>query len=78
PAASHLESAVQCDQVHAQGGKVQLRLEGIDSHLEISVADNGPGIDQRALENVFGRFWQGPVRNITDSGMGLAARGESL
>jgi signal transduction histidine kinase/CheY-like chemotaxis protein len=54
-----------------QGGKVQVRLERINSHLEIVVADNGKGIDAHALENVFDRFWQGVNRAGGDSGMGL-------
>ena len=52
-------------------GKVQVRLERINSHLEIVVADNGQGIDKRALENVFDRFWQAPSRTGGDTGMGL-------
>ena len=53
-----------------KGGKVQVRLERINSHLEIVVADNGQGIDKRALENVFERFWQaGP--HTAERGMGL-------
>jgi signal transduction histidine kinase/CheY-like chemotaxis protein len=51
-------------------GKVQVRLERINSHLEIVVADNGEGIDQRALENVFDRFWQGS-RASGEHGLGL-------
>jgi len=52
-------------------GKVQVRLERINSHLEIVVADNGQGIDRRALENVFDRFWQGTGRGSGERGMGL-------
>ena len=54
-----------------KGGKVQVRLERINSHLEIVVADNGQGIDPRALDNVFERFWQGPNNTTGDRGMGL-------
>jgi CheY-like chemotaxis protein len=54
-----------------KGGKVQVRLERINSHLEIVVADNGQGIDQRALESVFDRFWQATSPNSGDRGMGL-------
>jgi signal transduction histidine kinase len=51
---------------------VQVRLERINSHLEITVADNGEGIDRDALSNVFERFWQGAVRGTGgDRGMGL-------
>ncbi len=56
-----------------KGGKVQVRLERINSHLEIVVADNGQGIDKRALENVFERFWQaGPHSSERGMGLGLS------
>jgi signal transduction histidine kinase/ActR/RegA family two-component response regulator len=54
-----------------RGGNVQVRLERINSHLEITVADDGDGIDPRALENVFERFWQVGVRSAGERGMGL-------
>ena len=54
-----------------KGGKVQVRLERINSHLEIVVADNGQGIDQRALDSVFERFWQGTNHTTGERGMGL-------
>lgn len=52
-------------------GRVQVRLERINSHVEIVVADNGQGIDRRALDNVFDRFWQATSPTSGDSGMGL-------
>jgi signal transduction histidine kinase/CheY-like chemotaxis protein len=52
-------------------GKVQVRLERINSHLEITVADNGQGIDKSALDSVFDRFWQGSNRTSGERGMGL-------
>jgi signal transduction histidine kinase/CheY-like chemotaxis protein len=54
-----------------KGGKLQVRLERINSHIEIVVADNGHGIDTSALENVFDRFWQARVPNDGERGMGL-------
>jgi CheY-like chemotaxis protein len=54
-----------------RGGKVQVRLERINSHLEITVADNGQGIDKEALQNVFERFWQAAKPGSGDRGMGL-------
>jgi signal transduction histidine kinase/ActR/RegA family two-component response regulator len=53
------------------GGKVQVRLERINSHLEIVVADNGNGIDKSALESVFDRFWQATGSHDGQRGMGL-------
>jgi signal transduction histidine kinase/ActR/RegA family two-component response regulator len=54
-----------------KNGKVELRLERINSHIEITVADNGQGIDKNALANVFDRFWQGENGMRTDRGLGL-------
>jgi CheY-like chemotaxis protein/two-component sensor histidine kinase len=54
-----------------KGGKVQVRLERINSHLEIVVADTGQGIDKRAIENVFERFWQATGPDGGERGMGL-------
>ena len=54
-----------------KGGKVQVRLERINSHLEIVVADSGQGIDQSVLENVFDRFWQATGAHSGERGMGL-------
>jgi signal transduction histidine kinase/CheY-like chemotaxis protein len=54
-----------------RGGKMQVRLERINSHLEIVVADSGQGIDKHALESVFDHFWQGTRRSTGDRGMGL-------
>jgi signal transduction histidine kinase/ActR/RegA family two-component response regulator len=41
-----------------KGGKIQIRLERINYHIEISVADTGQGIEAAALDSVFERFWQ--------------------
>jgi CheY-like chemotaxis protein len=56
-------------------GKVQVRLTRIDSHIEISVADNGAGIAPDLLPYVFERFRQGSTptsRGQTGLGLGLA------
>jgi signal transduction histidine kinase len=39
-------------------GRVQVQLERINSHLEITVSDTGPGIDPEFLPHVFERFRQ--------------------
>ena len=41
-----------------KGGKVQVRLERNNSHVEIVVADNGQGIAPQSLSHIFDRFWQ--------------------
>jgi signal transduction histidine kinase len=49
-------------------GRVELRVESVEKHVEFTVADNGPGIPPEALTHVFEQHWQA---NKTRSGMGL-------
>ena len=58
-----------------RGGKVQARLERINSHLEIVVADTGQGIPPEFLPHVFERFRQADsssTRPYQGLGLGLA------
>src|SRR5262245_23132532 len=57
------------------GGRVELRLERADSHVEIVVADNGQGIRPEFLPYIFERFRQedsGTSRKQGGLGLGLA------
>ncbi|MEZ0388028.1 MAG: ATP-binding protein, partial [Verrucomicrobium sp.] len=55
-----------------RGGKVQVLLERVNSHLEISVADNGQGISPEFLPHVFDRFRQADAAtNRKHGGLGL-------
>jgi signal transduction histidine kinase len=54
-----------------EGGKVQIRLERINSHIEIIVADNGQGIPPSLLSHVFDRFWRAPNSDQRTLGTGL-------
>src|SRR5215475_5736216 len=57
------------------GGRVDVRLERADSHVEIIVADNGQGIRPEFLPYVFERFRQeygGTNRQQGGLGLGLA------
>ncbi len=55
-----------------KGGKVQVGLERVDSHCEITVADTGAGIDAAFLPHVFDRFRQADgAINRTHQGLGL-------
>jgi signal transduction histidine kinase/CheY-like chemotaxis protein len=58
-----------------EGGRVEVRLERADSHVEIVVADNGQGIKPEFLPYVFERFRQedgGTNRQQGGLGLGLA------
>jgi signal transduction histidine kinase len=57
------------------GGRVQIRLQGADSHVEFVVTDTGSGIDPKLLPFVFERFRQGDsstTREYGGLGLGLA------
>lgn len=54
-----------------KGGKVQVRLERINSHVEIVVADNGQGMTPSSLPYVFDRFWQETESGQSRLGLGL-------
>lgn len=54
-----------------KGGKIQVRLERINSHVEIIVADTGQGIEPASLGSVFERFWQGNESAHSNKGVGL-------
>ena len=58
-----------------KGGRVQVRLERVDSHLEIGVSDTGIGIKPEFLPHVFERFRQADqttTRQYGGLGLGLA------
>ena len=58
-----------------KGGRVQVRLERVNSHVEIVVSDTGIGIRPDFLPHVFERFRQaeaGTTRKTGGLGLGLA------
>ncbi|MFO0900035.1 MAG: PAS domain S-box protein [Pirellulales bacterium] len=59
----------------SRGGRVQVLLERVNSHLEVSVIDSGEGIDPAFLPHVFDRFRQADAtttRRHGGLGLGLA------
>lgn len=55
-----------------KGGRVQVQLERINSHIEITVSDTGPGIEEEFLPYVFDRFRQGDsTSSKKHGGLGL-------
>jgi len=58
-----------------RGGRVQIRLERVNSHVEIVVTDTGKGIEPAVLPHVFDRFRQADSssqRSHGGLGIGLA------
>jgi PAS domain S-box-containing protein len=58
-----------------RSGKVELRIERVQSDVRISVTDTGVGIARDALDHVFDRFWQADsssTRSQGGLGLGLA------
>ncbi|HLL77154.1 MAG TPA: PAS domain S-box protein, partial [Pyrinomonadaceae bacterium] len=58
-----------------KGGRVQVRLERINSHIEIAISDTGAGIKREFLPHVFERFRQADQRTTRQHGglgLGLA------
>jgi signal transduction histidine kinase/ActR/RegA family two-component response regulator len=56
-------------------GKIEVRLERVNSHVEITVCDTGEGIDPAFLPHVFERFRQADAsttRNHGGLGLGLS------
>jgi PAS domain S-box-containing protein len=67
-----LSNAVKFTQ---RDGKVQVRLERVNSHIELTVSDTGIGIAPEFLPHVFERFRQaevGPTRERGGLGLGLS------
>jgi PAS domain S-box-containing protein len=59
----------------SKGGRVQVRLERVNSHIEIAVSDTGAGISPQFLPHVFDRFRQADqstTRRYGGLGLGLA------
>lgn len=55
-----------------KGGKIQIKLHRVDSHVEILVSDSGVGISKEFLPYVFDRFRQGDASTTRiHGGLGL-------
>jgi signal transduction histidine kinase len=53
-------------------GHVTISAAALPTEVQVSVADDGPGIAQEDLARVFDRFWHGPQPRTQGSGLGLA------
>ena len=58
-----------------RGGQAEIRLEGVNSHVEITVSDTGQGISEEFLPHVFEAFSQedtSTTRRYSGLGLGLS------
>jgi len=56
----------------SRGGRIEVALERVESHIEISVRDNGIGIEPHFLPQVFDRFRQADASTTrSHGGLGL-------
>jgi two-component system sensor histidine kinase ChvG len=59
-----------------EGGKVMVQAQVIDGNIEISVADQGPGIPSESIDKIFERFYsdrpQSDRTHGKNSGLGLS------
>ena len=64
-----LENAVKYT---GKGGSISIRVWPYEIYTEIQIADNGNGIRQEELTDIFQRFYRSPeVENVEGSGIGL-------
>lgn len=58
---------------YAPNGKVQITVSENEARVSISVKDDGPGIAQEHLDQIFKRFYRVPSKNnsVRGSGLGL-------
>lgn len=67
--ANLLENAVKYTD---RGGTISIRVKNYDLYTEIQIVDNGRGIRQEEMNDIFKRFYRSPeVENMEGSGIGL-------
>jgi signal transduction histidine kinase len=55
-----------------EGGRVEVRVQGIADEAVLEIADDGPGIPPEERDRVFDRFYRGRDVEVPGSGLGLA------
>lgn len=54
------------------GGSVSVSTRTVQGHVDLAVADSGPGISEDQIGYVFERFWRGREGGADGAGLGLA------
>ena len=52
-------------------GHVAISAQALQAEVQVSVADDGPGVAQEDLDRIFERFWHGVQPRAQGSGLGL-------
>ena len=63
-----LENAVKYT---PKGGRIDITLQKTEKYLKISITDNGIGITEENIPNIFKRFWRGTLNVAEGNGIGL-------
>jgi len=72
------QSSVQCREVHAPGGQVEVCIQEIDGAIDLRVRDTGIGVASEHLDSVFEPFHQGDAalaRRFEGTGWPVCCRG---
>jgi len=56
---------------YAPGSSIQVKLQQVEQHLLVSMADQGPGIPEESLLLIFDRFYRVRSEKATGTGLGL-------
>jgi signal transduction histidine kinase len=64
-----MNAAEAISEANIAGGRLEIRAEGLEPHVEFVIEDNGPGIPAKNLEQLFDPFF---TTKHTGTGLGLA------
>jgi len=59
-------------------GRIHITVTVVEDQVEILVADNGSGMDEEELKNIFGQFYQADSGRSRGSGLGLSLSKELI
>ena len=63
----------------SEKGRIDLTMENESGHIEVKVADNGPGMDKETMTHIFERFYTSDrLHSGKGSGLGLAIAQEII
>lgn len=66
-----LSNAYKYQNPHGKNARVKIHVQADENHASIIIADNGIGIDEKYLRNVFQMFYKAHVHTTEGHGLGL-------